>query len=149
MFVPPRHIVAAGALVTNPTGKVLLVKHPRRGWEFPGGQVEEGEDITLGVKREVLEESGITARIEGLTGVYSNVTKQLLIFGFTAVYVSGVPTPSQESLEVAWVPRGDALTWVTHPSIKDRLRDKLAFDGRVIYRVYSMNPYTVISERYV
>jgi len=149
MFVPPRHIVAAGALVTNPTGEVLLVKHPRRGWEFPGGQIEEGEDITLGVKREVLEESGITATINTLTGVYSNVSKHLLIFGFTATYVSGTPTPSPESVEVAWVPRDDALTWVTHPSIKDRLRDKLTFDGRVIYRVYSTKPYTVISDRYV
>ena len=52
-MVFPTHIVAAGALVTNEKDQVLLVKNPHRGWEFPGGQIENGEDLIEGVTREV------------------------------------------------------------------------------------------------
>ncbi len=42
----PRHIVAVAGLISNDNGEILLVRSPRRGWEFPGGQVEEGEWIS-------------------------------------------------------------------------------------------------------
>ncbi|MRR10050.1 NUDIX hydrolase, partial [bacterium] len=58
----PTHIVAVSALVRNRAGKVLLMRHPRRGWEFPGGQVEAGEDLIAALHREVKEETGITVR---------------------------------------------------------------------------------------
>ena len=31
----PKHIVSAAALVTNENDEILLVRTPRRGWEFP------------------------------------------------------------------------------------------------------------------
>ncbi len=36
----------------------LLTRHPRRGWEFPGGKVEEGETPEEAAIREVNEETG-------------------------------------------------------------------------------------------
>lgn len=39
--------------------KFLMVKNPRRGWEFPGGNVEEGETPEEAAKRECREEAGI------------------------------------------------------------------------------------------
>lgn len=36
----------------------LLTRHPRRGWEFPGGKVEEGETPEEAAIREVYEETG-------------------------------------------------------------------------------------------
>jgi 8-oxo-dGTP diphosphatase len=37
----------------------VMVKHPNRGWEFPGGRVEEGESEIDAALRECEEEAGI------------------------------------------------------------------------------------------
>ena len=73
----PTHIVAAGAMVTNEKDEVLLVKNPMRGWEFPGGQVENGEDLIQAVSREVKEEAGVDIKVISLAGVYSNTKSYL------------------------------------------------------------------------
>lgn len=39
-------------------GQWLLTKHKKRGLEFPGGKLEEGECIEAAAKREVYEETG-------------------------------------------------------------------------------------------
>src|SRR5699024_9296110 len=87
----PRHIIAASALVTNEKGEILLVKTHSRSdtWESPGGQVEEGEGLDVAVQREVLEETGITIKPLGITGIYYNQTNQVLSVVFKAEFVSG------------------------------------------------------------
>src|SRR5262245_52897012 len=107
---PPQHIVAASALITNPEGKILLIKSPRRGWECPGGQVEEGETLIEALQREIREEAGVEATIGALVGVYSNIQPPTkVIFGFLGEWVSGDLTTSDESPETEWVNRSDVL----------------------------------------
>jgi 8-oxo-dGTP diphosphatase len=40
----------------------LLTNHKERGWEFPGGKVEENETLYAAARREVLEETGATIK---------------------------------------------------------------------------------------
>jgi 8-oxo-dGTP diphosphatase len=40
----------------------LLTNHKERGWEFPGGKVEENETLHAAARREVLEETGAIIR---------------------------------------------------------------------------------------
>ena len=35
-MIHPQHIVAVSGLISHPDGKILLIRSPRRGWEFPG-----------------------------------------------------------------------------------------------------------------
>lgn len=39
-------------------GRLLLVEHPERGWELPGGRVEPGESPEEAMHRELFEETG-------------------------------------------------------------------------------------------
>ena len=149
----PKHIVAVAGLVQDASGRILMIRSPRRDWEFPGGQVEEGEDLIAGLQREVLEETGIVVIVGKLAGVYSNVQSHIVMFDFLCGYVSGEPTPSAESLSVEWVEREEVLPRIIRPVIRDRMRDMLEFDGNVIYRAYSFDAdkvytkYTVHEER--
>lgn len=144
----PRHVVAAGLLVRR-KDEILLVKTPKRGWEFPGGQIEEGEALIEGVVREVKEEARIDARVDRLAGVYANIGASRVIFDFIGTYVDGVIGPSEETVDVAWLDPAEAINRVTHPGYSRRLRHLLQFDGRVLYQTYSSMPYTVFEERYV
>lgn len=56
--IVPRHRVTAGGVVANADNEILLKKDPKRGWELPGGHVEEGESIAKALIREVKEETG-------------------------------------------------------------------------------------------
>jgi 8-oxo-dGTP diphosphatase len=142
----PMHIVAACALISNAVGEILMVKNPERGWEIPGGQIEVGESILDGLKREIFEEAGVTTEIDQLTGVYSNIKPPTkVIFVFLGSYLSGNLTTSPESSEVCWVKRDQALAFVTHQAIHDRISDALGFTGLVVYRVYTTDPHTRIS----
>jgi 8-oxo-dGTP diphosphatase len=145
---PPRHVVAAGLLVFN-GDQVLLVRTPRRGWEFPGGQIEMGESVLDGVVREVKEESRINAHADRLVGVYSNVGASRIIFDFLGTYQSGKIGISDETIDVAWVDPDQARQRITHPGYSRRLEQLLDFDGRVLYQSYTNEPFTIFSEQYI
>ena len=136
------HIVAAGGLVTNLQGQVLLIKSPRYGdWEFPGGQVEEGETIPHALEREVFEETGIIVRVKSLVGIYSNLRKPSIVnMDFSCEYVSGELTTSEESTQVEWVDSEEALSRVKRKAIYGRLKNMLEFSGEITYRAYFVDP---------
>ena len=149
-MIHPKHIVAVSGLISHPDGKILLIRSPRRGWEFPGGQVEEGENLIEALQREIQEEAGVTASIGPLVGIYSNIRSPTkLMFGFLGGYACGELATSDESLETEWVTRGSALQRMSHPAIYDRMKDMLDFSGRVIYRVYTNDPYQICEERFL
>ena len=149
-MIYPKHIVAVSGLISHSDSKILLIRSPRRGWEFPGGQVEEGENLIEALRRETQEESGVTASIGALVGVYSNTKSPTkLMFGFLGDYLSGELRTSDESLETEWVSRDSALQRISNPAIYDRMKDMLDFSGRVVYRIYINNPYQVYEQRFL
>jgi len=137
----PLHVVVVGALIRNPEGKVLVIRHPKRGWELPQGRVETGESLIDALHREVLEETGVRVKLGPLAAVYSKVSPpSAVIFNFLADYLSGELRTSAESLEVAWHPASEALRMVSHPVNSDRLQCLLNYAGATLFRAYTSPP---------
>lgn len=152
----PYHLVSACGLVRK-DGQVLLIRNPKRGWELPGGTVEQGETITEALKREILEESGILSEPEYLTGVYQNLVVKdgygslsgmkippIINFAFLCKYVDGEAAVSDESLDVRWVTPDEAVQMATHPLYEKRLVDMLKYDGTVVFSSYAYDNKTAV-----
>ena len=122
----PTHLVSVAALVTNDDGKILLVNSPWRGWEYPGGLIEPGETFQEALHREIREEAGVEVEITGFVGICKNLERDIVNIDFTARYVSGQLTPSEESTEVIWATAEEAMELITFPLTKTRLTQMLS-----------------------
>lgn len=125
----PTHHVSVAALVTNEKGEVLLVKSPWRGWEYPGGLIEPGESFQEALHREIREESGVQVEITGFVGICKNIEKNIVNIDFTARYIGGELTTSEESTEVIWTSPEEAMKLITFPLTKKRLANMLSGRG--------------------
>ena len=68
----PLLIVGASVIVTDEAGRVLLQHRADNGlWGYHGGCVELGENTEAAARRELLEETGLTAGKMTLFGVFS------------------------------------------------------------------------------
>src|SRR5580692_10244483 len=102
----PQHSVSAGAAVIREDGRMLAIKRADNGeWVLPGGIVELDEDPRDTVRREVLEETGVTVESGQLTGVYKNMCLGVVSLVFCCRPVSGAARPTAEATEVAWLDR--------------------------------------------
>ena len=140
-MVLPTHIVATGGLITNDKNEILLVKNPRKGWEYPGGIVEPGETLPQGLIREIKEETGVNVEIISIVGIYSNTKKKkgyngveeiptIVNIDFICKYISGDLTTSDESEEVKWFSKEEALK-IVNQKLQYRFRKALDYKSKL------------------
>jgi 8-oxo-dGTP pyrophosphatase MutT (NUDIX family) len=123
-----------------------MIRSPRRGWEIPGGQVEEGESLTDALRREVLEETGYDIVVGQLVGVYSNISQSVVLLTFTGSRSGGVLQTSEESPEVAWLDVEEGFRRIEHPAVRMRFQDLCDFAGTIVYRSYTIDPFEGITQ---
>ena len=134
----PAHIVSAAGLARRGS-EVLLVRSPRRGWEFPGGEAEPGESVMDALAREIREETGAEARQPGYGPLEGTALPVIVNLTFLCEYAGGELKPSEESIKVAWVSREEARRRVMFPPIARRLAHMLDYDGRTRFESFRMN----------
>lgn len=61
--VAPGHTVGALCLLEHEGRLLMLGQRHRRGWTFPGGLLNRGEDAATAVVREVAEETGLRVEV--------------------------------------------------------------------------------------
>ncbi len=98
-------LISLKALIVK-DGKILLLKNSNpenaeKPWELPGGLVEVAEELEQGLKREVVEETGMTisvgSLIEAHAGYYEKFTVKngttfkvrLIVITYQCTYLSG------------------------------------------------------------
>ena len=100
----------AGVVIRD--GKVLLARHTYGAGKgkliIPGGYIQHGETPENAVKRELMEETGITAVPVEIVGVRFNMHDWYVVF--RAEYVSGeARSDHDENSEVIWLEIEKAL----------------------------------------
>lgn len=119
---PPRSITVVAAVIRDPDDRILLARRPRDRhmgglWEFPGGKIAPGEPPETALKRELLEELGITVDIEHpLTFAHHEEPGlHILLLFYAARIVDGEPT-AREGQDLEWVPPSDLHRYPTPPA---------------------------------
>ncbi|MBO9607178.1 MAG: NUDIX hydrolase [Paenibacillaceae bacterium] len=135
--------VSVAALLLNERNEMLLVKTHRRAdtWEIPGGNVEAGEPLDQAVCREVREETGIVIRPLGISGVYMNTTKHVLVVVFKVAYVSGeIAIQPEEIQEAGYIAITEANidNYITRPQQRSRTLDALKAKRLVPYETWEV-----------
>jgi ADP-ribose pyrophosphatase YjhB (NUDIX family) len=111
---PTPKVDSRGAIFKD--DKILLVKEiADRGWTLPGGWCDIGMTPSENVEREVWEESGFVVKAKKLLAVYDRDAQghkppypfNIYKIFFLCDIISGSPTPSNETSDVAFFAEND------------------------------------------
>jgi 8-oxo-dGTP diphosphatase len=111
---PERPVVGVGGVVIS-EGRVLLVRRgapPLEGeWSIPGGMLETGETVLEGVRRELMEETGVEVRVHDLIEVFERISLDdggkaryhYVVLDYFCEAIRGDACAASDAAEIAWV----------------------------------------------
>lgn len=120
----PKHpLVGVGGVVVH-EGRVLLVRRghePLKGeWSIPGGMVELGERLEDGVRRELMEETGLEVEPVAEIGAFDRIARErasagatgeprvqyhYVIVDYVCRLARGTLAPASDVVDARWVAR--------------------------------------------
>jgi 8-oxo-dGTP diphosphatase len=134
---PDHPIIGVGAVIVD-GGHVLLVRRdtePLRGeWSVPGGMLELGEKLRDGVRREVLEETGLIVEPGEVLDVFDSIFTDeqgrteyhYVLVDYLCRPVSGESRPGTDVSDVRWVSENDLPRMGLRDSIQQVIRKGIA-----------------------
>ncbi len=126
-FLNVRYAVGVAAVILNPDGDVLILRHTYRRagheWGLPGGWVKGRESMERAIVREVQEETGLTLAIDRLVAVHSGYPLPRMTVIFLGRIMDGSFRPSDEVSEYRFCP-SNALTSIL-PAEQQAVRQAL------------------------
>jgi len=131
----PRVVLVNRCIIKNAKDKILVIRRSKYSstrigmWEFPGGKLDAGQDLSHAQEREVLEETGLTILTTSRTsfvdgeiltqGKYAGLP-YVIIFG-QAKLVGGKVMLSKENDAYKWVTPKQALKLSITPESRKAL----------------------------
>lgn len=115
---PERPIVGVGAVIIH-EGRVLLVKRgnaPMQGeWSLPGGALEIGETLIEGVRREVLEETGLSVDPVTIVEIFDRIARDeagrvqyhYVLVDYLCRITGGSPVCASDAVDLRWASAGE------------------------------------------
>jgi A/G-specific adenine glycosylase len=124
---PIPHYTVTAAVIQQPTSPqqdyplqelpVLLARRPSHGllgglWEFPGGKLQDGEDLPTCLRREICEELGVDISVGEAFGIYKHAFThfRITLHAFLCRLEDGTPQPLEAS-EIRWVKPKDLTAY--------------------------------------
>ena len=138
---PDRPIIGVGGVVVS-HGRALLVRRatePLKGeWSVPGGVLELGEKLRDGVRREVLEETGLEVEPLQVLEVFDSIFNDeqgrtqyhYVLIDYLCSVISGEACAGSDVSEVRWVTEDELAALGLRESIERVLRKGLACSPR-------------------
>ncbi|MDQ2900759.1 MAG: NUDIX hydrolase [Acidobacteriota bacterium] len=115
---PERPILGVGALILD-GDRILLVergKEPLKGfWSIPGGVLEVGETLREGIRREVLEETGLAIETLAVLEIFERIMRDsdgkpeyhYVLIDYVCRVAGGTLVAGDDVTRAQWVERGD------------------------------------------
>jgi len=140
---PEHPLVGVGGVVFDPGGRVLLIRRgaePMKGrWSIPGGMLDVGETLTEGVRREVLEETGLEVEVGPLVTTFDRILRDengrveyhYVLVDFLCEAPEGcVPVAASDAVDARFVFPGDLADFQTTSSLPRVIETALAMRER-------------------
>ena len=133
----PEHPIVGVSAVIVEGGRALLVRRasePLLGeWSVPGGMLELGETLRDGVRREVLEETGLVVEPGEVLDIFDSVLTDgqgrtqyhYVLIDYLCRLVSGEARAGSDVSEVKWVSENDLPAMALRESIEQVVRKGL------------------------
>ncbi|MFY9939151.1 MAG: NUDIX hydrolase [Silvibacterium sp.] len=133
---PERPIVGVGAVILD-EGRVLLIERghaPLKGeWSLPGGALELGETLEEGIRREVLEETGLIIDPLAIVEVFDRISRDAdgrvqyhyVLVDYLCRVIGGSVACATDAADARWAAR-------------DELDSIAPFTAQVILKAFSM-----------
>jgi 8-oxo-dGTP pyrophosphatase MutT (NUDIX family) len=128
----PAEIVAAGGIIVDDEGRVLVVHRPHYDdWSFPKGKVDKGESIEAAAIREVREEAGLECEIVGrlssshyaYTTRKGEVKPKVVHYFLMKVRGGQLVTDGKETDEALWCNTEEAEKKLSYDGDREKLRE--------------------------
>ena len=136
---PARPILGVGAVILH-RDRVLLVERgqsPLKGyWSLPGGVLEKGERLEEGVRREVLEETGLVVKPVRVITIFERIMRDArgrieyhyVLIDYLCRVTGGTLKPADDVSRAEWAERRRLarykITPGTLPVIKKAFRER-------------------------
>lgn len=123
-----RPAISAAIIVQD--GKLLLaqrrVKEGSLSWQFPAGEVEDGETVEQAAVRETIEEVGLTVTAEKFLGerIHPNTGRRMAYVACTIESGEAHVADDDELAAVAWVQPAEVVQYVPYgfaPAVEEHL----------------------------